>query len=143
MKMNKQLFAFIAETLREYPFYDNEIALIESEIRNVPREIDENVGGGKSSIVITDEPIINMMDKIAADKTIANIKHNQLIIQRAWASADDLTRLILNRLYFDQDEKPTTTALAKECHVDQRTISRKRTAFFEQISESLKPVNRF
>lgn len=141
--MNKYLFAFVAETLREYPFYDDMIANIESEIRNPIKPTDENVGGGRSNFPHTDEPIINVMSRIDANKSINNIKHNQLVINKALYAADNDTQAIINRLYCDEHANDTLQKVALELDISRKTVTRKRTAFFEAIVESLRPINRF
>lgn len=141
--MEKKRFDFIARVLRRYPHYDQEIAEIENELRHPYKESDNNIGGGSGSLLATDNAEIELIDKIEANPTIADIKHNQLVVNQAFYESDDLTRAIIQKMYMaPARDRLKIEGLALELNVNAATISRRRTAFFALIGSDLRIVHR-
>jgi len=76
------------------------------------QDTDENVGGGKSSIV--SRPQERMIITIDEDKQLKALEHEKEAVFNALANSDEDTNVIANELYFKKHPTYTITGLTDD-----------------------------
>lgn len=130
--MRTSTFHFLEGMLRDYPRTDKIIADYEEDLRAPFRDgRDENVGGGRMQNN-RDDRVENMAITIASDRTLRNLRLYHETIARVLACSDSDTCATIDLLYFKQ-RKINMSGVAMQLSVSRSVVSRKRTAFFNEL----------
>lgn len=95
------------------------------------REVDENVGGGKSNIM--GKPVENLAVRYMTDKRLLFLKSVQEAIHDTLDGLDDSTRKIIELRYFHNDEY-SWKQVAKLCSYSPAQIYRIRYRVLETFA---------
>ena len=96
------------------------------------RELDENVGGGKSNIM--GKPVENLAIKYMTDKKLIFLQNIYESIEKTLNSLDDNTREIVTARYFENDGLWTWSQIAQEYHYASSQIYRIRYRVLEMFA---------
>lgn len=96
---------------------------------------DENIGGGRSNV--PGKPVERMAITIADDRRLTSLERNRQIVDDCLDNTDEETKSIIYELYFKKHRELTISGVAQRLHLNDSTVSRKRTAFFEAIRDEL------
>lgn len=113
----------------DYPRYPTLIAKRRVELS--VREVDENVGGGKSNIM--GKPVENLAVRYMTDKRLLFLKNVQEAIRDTLDGLDDNTRKIIELRYFNNDEY-NWKQVAKLCSYSPAQIYRIRYRVLETFA---------
>ncbi|ANK59827.1 hypothetical protein [Loigolactobacillus backii] len=134
--MKRSTFNYIADMLRDYPHIDEYIR-DRREMLMYPydEDHDENVGGGKGNKI--SKPQENFVVRLEDDKWLQNMLRQQAIITKCLNRANEITKELLDELYFKDIPELTLTGVAVKYHLDKGQLSRYRSAFFVDVAQSL------
>ena len=134
--MERGTFKHIEQILRDYPYLDTYIANREQELMYpFSEDRDENIGGGRSNV--PSKPVERMAITIADDRRLISLERNRQIVDDCLDNTDEDTKSIIYELYFKKHRELTISGVAQQLHLNDSTVSRKRTAFFEAIRDEL------
>ena len=123
--------------LRDYPDLETYIKNRKQELMIPHREIDDNVGGGKSSKI--SKPQEQMIITIDADKRLKVLEREKAAVEKCFFESDTDTQIIIKELYFRRYPKYTTEGLSLNhvvnCSI--RTIKRMKGAFLRRLASEL------
>lgn len=123
--------------LRDYPNVEEYIRDRKQELTYPPQEIDENVGGGKSSkISRPQERILITLDE---DMRLRMLERQKKAVTDCYLETDEDTRTIVRELYFKKHPTYTISGLSinHKVNVSIATAKRLRTRFLIELSEKL------
>ncbi len=133
--MKRGTFKYLEQILIDYPDYDKRIRRRREEIEIPWREIDENVGGGKSSISA------NGIEKIASalieDKMLCRMEDEQTAVRKALDISHPTMRAVIETYYFKRPRLLTWEGVAQECYISADHAKKVRTAFFKVLAKEL------
>lgn len=123
--------------LKDYPDLKKYIKDRKQELMIPHREVDENVGGGKSSKI--SKPQEQMMVTIDADKRLKVLEREKSAVERCYFDSDLDTQIIIRELYFKKYRTYTVEGLSYDhivnCSV--RTVKRLKGNFFQRLAREL------
>ncbi|GEO64789.1 hypothetical protein [Companilactobacillus nantensis] len=123
--------------LKDYPELEKYIKERKQELMIPHREIDENVGGGKSSKI--SKPQEQMMVTIDADKRLKVLEREKSAVEKCFFESDLETQKIISELYFKKYRTYTVEGLSYDhivnCSV--RTVKRLKGDFFQRLAREL------
>lgn len=127
MTLSKRQLAYFEELFADYHNYQKKINLRKAELSI--RELDENVGGGRSNIM--GKPVEDLAMKYLTDKKILYLQNIYESIEKTLNSLDDRTRAIVVARYFENDGLLTWTQIAHKFHYAPAQIYRIRYRVLE------------
>lgn len=130
MTLSKRQVAYFEELFADYHNYQKKINLRKAELSI--RELDENVGGGKSNIM--GKPVENLAIKYMTDKKLIFLQNIYESIEKTLNSLDDNTREIVTARYFENDGLWTWSQIAQEYHYASSQIYRIRYRVLEMFA---------
>lgn len=135
--MRKSAKNYIEDILRDYPKLLDYIAEREDEIRYPVRQLDENVGGGKSSVIT--KPQESTLITIEQDERLTALKRQYNIIHDLYESTDDDTRALIREKYFKKHPEYTVDGLIMDGQIfcSRRTAYQKQSDFLEELAKKL------
>lgn len=123
--------------LRDYPHIDEYIKDRKLELVYPPREVDENVGGGKSSkISRPQETYVVTLDQ---DMRLRMLERQKSAVADCYLATDKDTRTIVDELYFKEHPTYTISGLSiqHKINVSIATAKRMRTNFLSELAKKL------
>ena len=100
MQLSRYDLSYYERLFMDYPRYPTLIAKRRAELS--VREVDENVGGGKSNIM--GKPVENLAVRYLSDKRLLFLQNVQDSIRDTLDGLDDNTRKLIELRYFNNDE---------------------------------------
>lgn len=100
MQLSRYDLGYYERLFMDYPRYSTLIVKRRAELSI--REVDENVGGGKSNVM--GKPVENLAVRYLSDKKLIFLQNVQEAIQDTLDGLDDNTRKIIELRYFHHDE---------------------------------------
>lgn len=97
---------------------------------------DENIGGGRSNVPDTFS-VERKALTIGYDRKLRMLKRYKELVGDCYDQTDDITKEIINELYFKRHPTLTVRGVAQKIHSSRNTVSRKRKAFIEAIADGL------
>lgn len=123
--------------LKDYPELSKYIKDRKQELMIPHREIDENVGGGKSSKI--SKPQEQMIITIDADKRLKVLEREKTAVEKCFFESNVETQSIIKELYFKKYREYTVEGLylnhVVNCSV--RTIKRLKHDFLLRLAHEL------
>ncbi|APX73125.1 hypothetical protein BTM29_11425 [Companilactobacillus allii] len=135
--MRRDIKLRIETILKDYPDMDNYIKKRKEEIMVPHREIDENVGGGKSSKI--SKPQETMMVTLDADRRLNMLEREKKAVEKCFFESNFETQMIIKELYFKKYRTYTLEGLNYN-HVvslSVRTIKRLKSEFLNNLANEL------
>lgn len=123
--------------LRDYPHIDEYIKDRKLELVYPSKELDENVGGGKSSkISRPQETYVVTLDQ---DMRLRMLERQKNAVTDCYLATDKDTRTIIDELYFKEYPTYTISGLSTQhkINVSIATAKRMRTKFLLDLSQRL------
>lgn len=71
------------------------------------------------------------------DRVVNSLRWQQGAVADAWQTADDLTKAIIDKLYFKPNPNLSIDGLAMELHISRSTLFYRRNKFLETIRHNL------
>ena len=137
IKIRTDIRVRVEAVLRDYPDLETYIKNRKQELMIPHREIDENVGGGKSSKI--SKPQEQMMITIDADRRLKSLEREKTAIEKCFFESDTDTQIIVKELYFKKYREYTVEGLALNhivnCSV--RTVKRLKSDFLLKLAHEL------
>lgn len=132
--MKRGTFKHIEEILRDYPRIEKYLKEREEELLYPTQEIDENVGGSRSTdiIKVTERKAITL----AEDMRLRELRKQKEAIDYTFKKSDYLTQRIIT-CYYMSDIKKTWESVSYELssgQISTRTLRRLRTDFFKTLA---------
>ena len=123
--------------LKDYPDLETYINNRKQELMIPHREIDDNVGGGKSSRI--SKPQEQMMITIDADRRLKSLEREKKAIEKCFFESDTDTQIIIKELYFEKYRVYTVEGLAVNHIVNYsvRTVKRLKNDFLLKLAHEL------
>ena len=121
----------IENKLYLYKRIDNAIAVRKRELE-VKQNHDENIGGGRSSII--SKPVESIVMKWDADIQLQNFNNFRKIVEDMLEELDEKMKLIFHYRWIDPNHY-TWEEIAELCDIQERQIYRKRRAILELYDE--------
>lgn len=123
--------------LKDYPHIDEYIKDRKLELAYPPKEVDENVGGGKSSKV--SRPQETYVVTLDQDMRLRMLERQKSAVTDCYLAADKDTRIIVDELYFKKHPTYTISGLSTQhkINVSIATAKRMRTKFLLDLSQKL------
>ncbi|WP_415609474.1 hypothetical protein [Leuconostoc pseudomesenteroides] len=118
--------------LAQYPFFGFIEKQRIDEIKKFSSELDENVGGGRSSSS-DNHAHENTAIRNADDKTINQIKHNRAVIEKMLSGLEEYEYRIISLSYFQRFNKPNLRSIANNTSVSISTVIRFRKKFITYL----------
>lgn len=135
-EINRAVFNYIAKVLSDYPHIDEYIKSRERELMSPWQETDENIGGGKSNVMVNTPE--RMVITIADDRRLTNLEHNRDVVDRCLAKSDSATITIIHELYFKETPSFTLQGVADKLnYANESSVRKKRNRFFEMMANEL------
>jgi RinA family phage transcriptional activator len=136
----KDVFKQVEAILYSYPQMKKEIQMIRESIMFDKEEIDENVGGGRSSL--PGKPTERIATRLATNKRLEQLERTVKAIEDVYQSLPyEYKRLIQLRYWtsrkYKWEQKMTWERIAKEIHVSERQARRMREEIVQAIAEKL------
>ena len=127
----------IEEILRDYPNMDRYINERRQALMYPTQDTDENVGGGKSSIV--SRPQERMIITIDEDKQLKALEHEKEAVFNALANSDEDTNVIANELYFKKQPTYTINGLSDDhvIHCGHTQAFQKKAKLIGRIAKEI------
>ncbi|WP_334341189.1 transcriptional regulator [Companilactobacillus sp. HBUAS56275] len=127
----------IEEILRDYPKMDRYISDRKQELMYPIQEVDENVGGGKSSKV--SRPQETYVVTLDQDMRLRMLERQKSAVTDCYLATDKDTRTIIDELYFKEHPTYTISGLSTQhkINVSIATAKRMRTKFLLDLSQRL------
>ena len=134
VKPRKTTFKHIEAEWYNYHHTLQEIARLREEIINPFREVDENIGGGKSNI--TGDPTGRIATRLATSKQIQHLEEVVNAIEKVYnALPNDYKNLV--RVRYWSNKKMSWDEIADEIHVHRTTAMRWRNEIIQATIELL------
>ena len=137
IKIRPDIRIRVEAILRDYPDLPNYIKNRKQELMIPHREVDENVGGGKSSKV--SRPQEQMIITIDADKRLKTLEREKSAVEKCFFESNIETQIIIKELYFKKYREYTVEGLSLNhivnCSV--RTIKRFKSDFLMRLAHEL------
>lgn len=137
VKIRPDIRIRVEAILKDYPDLEKYIKDRKQELMIPHREIDENVGGGKSSKI--SKPQEQMMVTIDADKRIKALEREKAAVEKCFFESDTDTQIIVKELYFKKYPKYNIEGLSLNhvvnCSI--RTIKRMKVSFLRKLANEL------
>lgn len=135
--MRRSTFRHIEDILRDYPKIDSYIEERETELRYPLKQLDENVGGGRSNEY--SEHQTNVLITIDQDRRLNSLKKERDVIDDCLDEAGKDTETIIKELYFKEHPDFTFDGLiARQIVLVSRTKAFElRNSFIEQVAKGL------
>lgn len=123
--------------LRDYSHIDDYIKDRKLELAYPPREVDENVGGGKSSKV--SRPQESYVVTLDQDMRLRMLERQKEAVTDCYLATDKDTRTIVDELYFKEHPTYTISGLSTQHKINASiaTAKRMRTKFLSQLAAKL------
>lgn len=137
IKMNHTKTKQVEAILKQYPYFNLLERERRTEIEQSKGEIDENVGGGRSSFS-ENHAHENKAIKFSDDPIISTIRHNRSVIDKFMAQLDDYQITIVEMSYFQRFNRYDVVKIAKVANVSRATVFRFRKRFVAQLYTLLK-----
>jgi len=137
IKLRSDIRVRCENVLRDYPNIDNYIRDRKQELTYPSQDVDENVGGGKSSkISRPQERIIITLDE---DMRLRMLERQKNAVTNCYLETDEDTRIIIRELYFKKHPAYTISGLSinHKVNVSIATAKRMRTQFLSELSKEL------
>lgn len=96
--MKRSTIRTVEDILRDYPKIDKLIKAREEELRHPIKQEDDNVGGGRSSMI--GDSVTTVLIKLEEDGPLNLLKRKKNAVQECYASSDEDTQVIIKELYF-------------------------------------------
>lgn len=100
MQLSRYDLSYYERLFMDYPRYPTLITKRRAELSI--REVDENVGGGKSNVM--GKPVENLAVRYLSDKRLLFLQNVQDSIRDTLDGLDDNTRKLIELRYFNNDE---------------------------------------
>ena len=71
------------------------------------------------------------------DRVVNSLRWQQEAVAETWSDSDDISKQVINKLYFNHDPNQTIDGLAMELHISRSTLFYKRNKFFESVRHKL------
>ncbi|MDT6951846.1 transcriptional regulator [Companilactobacillus alimentarius] len=137
IKIRSDIRIRVEAILRDYPDLETYIKNRKRELMIPHREIDENVGGGKSSKI--SKPQEQMIITIDADRRLKTLEREKSAIEKCFFESDADTQNIIKELYFKKYREYTVEGLSfnhiVNCSV--RTVKRLKSDFLLKLAHEL------
>lgn len=137
IKIRSDIRVRCENVLRDYPNVDDYIRDRKQELTYPTQEVDENVGGGKSSKVSRpQERIIITLDE---DMRLRMLERQKRAVTDCYLETNEDTRTIIRELYFKKHPTYTISGLSinHKVNVSIATAKRMRTQFLSELSKKL------
>lgn len=117
--------------LSQYPYFSVLEKRRREEIQEA-KEVDENIGGGRSSSD-TNHGHENSVIKVSDDAVIKSINHNREAIENALSELEPFQKRIIEMTYFQRFNKADAERIAMVANVGRTTVFRFRKDFITYI----------
>lgn len=135
--MRRWAFKCIEGILRDYPNIPDYIKQREQELMYPVQTPDENIGGGRSSIII--KPQERMIITLDEDRRLNALKQQRKLIDDTLDEFGTDTEVIINELYFKKRQEYTIEGLIEQrkIFVGRSKAFELRTKFIENLGAKL------
>ncbi|MFT8911333.1 hypothetical protein [Leuconostoc pseudomesenteroides] len=137
IKMNHEKTKQVEAVLKQYPYFNLLERERRTEIEQSKGEIDENVGGGRSSFS-ENHAHENKAIKFSDDVILSTIKHNRATVDKLMSQLEDYQKTIVEMSYFQRFNRYDVVKIAKVANVSRATVFRFRKRFISQLYTLLK-----
>ena len=127
---------YIEAKLRAYPFIEKDINNRRMELMNPWTPSDENIGGGKSNVNVSQTEV--KATRLATDPKLLSLIQEREAIERALQTSTEDERQIIELNYFDEPRKYTMDGVAIQMNVSRATIFRIKGRVIKRVGEALK-----
>ena|SRR5699024_1453695 len=124
---------YIEAELRAFPDIERKITALRSELMNPWKPSDENFGGGKSNVNVSQTEV--KATRLATDERLARLQDTQNKITRVYNRQPDLSKQFIEEFYFKNPRKFTMTGIADKLNVGERTVYRLKKKVLEDVAE--------
>lgn len=135
--MRRSTFRHIEDILRDYPKIDSYIEERENELRYPVKQIDENVGGGRSNKFR--EHQTDILITIDEDKRLNMLKKQRDVIDDCLDECGEDTATIVKELYFRKHPELTLDGMITSgmIHLSRSPAYQHRNQFIKDVAEGL------
>lgn len=133
-------FKELEKTLAKYKWYLKESKLIELSIRNPVREMDENIGGGRSSKQYPDESMLRTIIKVDEDETLNRYLSIGFAIEKTYAELPSHLQEAMTEFYINRHGtyRGHAKRVSAKLNIDVSTLYRWREKIVNNFYNNLK-----
>ncbi|SFH68738.1 hypothetical protein [Pisciglobus halotolerans] len=133
-------FKELEKMLAKYKWYLKESKLIELAIRNPMREVDENIGGGKSSNQHVDESTLRTLIKLDEDETLNKYLSIGFAIEKTYAELPQYLQEAMTEFYINRHGtyRGHAKRVSAKLNIDVSTLYRWREKIVNSFYNNLK-----
>jgi RinA family phage transcriptional activator len=134
-KLKKATFKHIEAELYCYHDTLKEIQMIRNNIMFCREDVDENVGGGRSSL--PGKPTESIATRLATHKRLAQLEEIANAIERVYTQLPETHQKLIRLKYWTRPQTLTWDGIANELHIGRMTAFRWRNEIIYAIAEVL------
>lgn len=127
---------YIEAKLRAYPFIESEINNRRIELMDPWTPSDENIGGGKSNMNVSQTEV--KATRLATDPRLLLLNQEREAIERVLQTSTEEERQFIELNYFDEPRKYTMDGVAIQMNVSRATIFRIKGRVIKRVGEALR-----
>ncbi|MBP3038075.1 transcriptional regulator [Bacillaceae bacterium Marseille-Q3522] len=127
IKLRPVIFKHVEAELYDYPETKREIKKLREQIMFGSSEVDENVGGGRSSV--PGRPTERIATRLLTDKRLRNLEEITEAIDWSMGQVSDECRRVIQAKYWEGGKWLTWSDVAEKCFVHRNTARKYRNKF--------------
>lgn len=135
MKLNEGTFKHIESELFSYHESLKEIEFLRSNMIHCKTEVDENVGGGRSSL--PGQPTEQIATRLATHRRLAKLEEITNAIQRVYTVLPEDHQKLIRLKYWTKPQTLTWNGIAAKLSVGRATAFRWRDEIINTIAETI------
>lgn len=138
-KLHKDVFRHVEAELYAYPFREREMAQLREELLTPYNEhaADKRIVGGANTTRQHADPTGQMAIQLAGHARLMHMERVSGAIQQAYERLPEVKQEFVRVKYWTAPQRLTAIGICQKLHISDRTYSRWRRQFVQQVAEVL------
>ncbi len=133
--MRNSTYKYLESELFEYPYIERHIANVRQQVITPHREIDENIGGGKSNTNVSTVEIA--ATRLITDKRLIQLENIKRAIETVYNKSDNTSRDLMDLYYFKKPRLYTPDGIADKLHISRRQFYNIKKKIITELANEL------
>ncbi len=138
-KLHKDVFRHVEAELYAHPFRDQELSRLREEIMTPFDEdpVDKTIVKGASSARLASDPTGQMAVKLAGHAKLMHMERVSVAIEQVYAQLPEVKQEFVRVKYWTTSQHLTAIGICQKLHISDRTYSRWRKQFVQEVAVML------